>query len=116
MQIHVRDVIVSGTHGCFPHERVNPQRFRVSVDIGLYKIPERDDPEYTVDWNAVRTIIIATVENEAFYLVETMAQHIGAEIQNISEQVGEVIVRIDKLDAWDNGVPSVTHVIASKYE
>lgn len=108
MQIHIKDIIASGAHGCFNHEKENVQPFRVSVDIVLKKEPQNDTLEETVDWAKVRDVVIESIEKESFALVETLSQHIAQTIKTMDSQVAKVTVHIEKLHAWDNGVPSVT--------
>lgn len=114
MQIHIKDIVVSGVHGCFTHEKEKEQRFRVSVDITLTQEPENDLLEEAVDWADIRNIIIRSVQKESFSLVETLAQHTAKLICAYDAKIGKVKIHIAKLDAWDNGVPNVTYELINK--
>ncbi|QSH39339.1 dihydroneopterin aldolase [Candidatus Kaiserbacteria bacterium] len=108
MLIHIKDIVALGIHGCLSREKKKGQRFRVSISFALVTPSVNDELDETVDWKEVRDVIIHSIENESFSLVETLATHIAQTVQLLDTNIKDITVHVEKLDAWDNGVPSVT--------
>ena len=107
MLIQIKDIVALGIHGCLIREKKKSQRFRVSISFALITPPVNDELDETVDWKEVRDVIIHTIENESFSLVETLATHIAQTVRLLDTNIKDITVHVEKLDAWDNGVPSV---------
>lgn len=86
------------THGVLPHERVEPQRFEVDVELGLDLGPagRADDLALTVDYGPVYRTVARIVETRSFGLLEALAQAIAGELLAEQPRVVEVTVRIRK--------------------
>jgi FolB domain-containing protein len=106
--IYIKDLVVEATHGLHPHEKTTPQRFRISAEltVDLAKAGVTDDIDDTLNWSEVRGTIVKTVQNTSFNLVERLAQEI---INNllVDKRIRKVTVSVDKLDAFESGVPGV---------
>ncbi len=108
LTIFIKDLVVSGKHGVHPHEKNTAQRFGVSVEAELVgpQAAHSDKLEDTADWSRIRDEIAAIVEQESFDLVERLAGAIAARLLE-DTRIAAVTVTIDKLDAFNSGVPGV---------
>ncbi|HYH36013.1 MAG TPA: dihydroneopterin aldolase [Candidatus Saccharimonadales bacterium] len=108
LTLFIKDLIVAGKHGVHDHEKENPQRFGVSVelDIADSSAVHSDDLTDTPDWSKLRDAIIAIVEDKTYDLVERLAMEIAAKMLE-AEGVSRAVVTIDKIDAFESGTPGV---------
>jgi dihydroneopterin aldolase len=107
--IHIRNLVVEGRHGVHPHERAAPQKFSISVELSVdtSRAAKTDDIDDTVNWSWVRNVIIDSVQDESFNLLERLAQVIAERIL-ANKNVAKLTLSIDKLEAFDSGVPGIT--------
>jgi FolB domain-containing protein len=111
--IYIKDLVVSGTHGHHPHEKTKPQLFGVSVELQVAdKATDSDDLADTVNWSSVRDQIINVVQNNSFNLIEKLAQAIGEELIK-DRKIKKATVAVDKLEAFESGVPGARIEISS---
>jgi dihydroneopterin aldolase len=69
-----------GCHGVLPAEKVNPQLFKVDVEMYLDLSPagQRDDLVLTVNYAEVFEQVRNIVEGPSFNLIEALAENIAA--------------------------------------
>jgi dihydroneopterin aldolase len=108
LTIYIRDLIIAGRHGVHEHEKDSPQRFNVSVGLEMAesRAPLSDDLADTVDWSQIRQSIIGIVEGKTYDLMERLAMEIAAKILE-DKRIARATVTIDKIDAFESGIPSV---------
>jgi len=108
-KIRLENLIFKGKHGEEWAEKQIAQRFRVNAEISFdfFKASESDKLKDTINWVSLRDDIKNTIEKESFSLVEKLAEEIIKKLSSY-KSVGAVKLKIDKLDAWDNGYPGVT--------
>lgn len=108
--IYLKDLIIEAKHGVHEHEKQNAQRFKVSVELSfdISKASATDDLGDTLDWSGLRKNIINTVEGNSFNLIESLSRQVADDILASDNRIQKVLVSIDKLDAFKNGVPGVS--------
>ena len=106
--IYIRDLEVEAKHGVHPHEKAMAQRFSITVEltVDIAQAALSDDLADTLNWSHLRDTIVATAQNNSFNLVEKLAQEIADQLLQ-DKRIQKLTVAIDKLDAFDNGVPGV---------
>jgi dihydroneopterin aldolase len=99
-QIILRGMAFQGRHGARPHEREQPQEFRVDLELDCdLREPGRTDRlEDTVDYSVVRALVKDVVEGESANLLETLAARIAGRILELPKVEG-VSVRVAKRPA-----------------
>lgn len=97
--IEIRDLRVTTIVGVLDHERTTPQD--VSVDIAIERpfraAVQRDDVTATTNYATVVALAEQTVQDGAFYLLETMADHVAAAVLAFDADVTSVTVSVVKL-------------------
>jgi dihydroneopterin aldolase len=108
LRVFIKDLVVAGKHGVHEHEKESPQRFNVTVELELAaaKATISDNLADTADWSGLRRRIIAIVEGKSYNLIERLAMEIAASMLE-DKRVARAIVTIDKMDAFESGVPGV---------
>lgn len=108
LTLFIKDLVVAGKHGVHDHEKESPQRFGVTVELSISnsKAIVSDDLTDTPDWSRLRKEIIAIVEGKSYDLVERLAMEIAAKMLE-DKRVSRAVVTIDKMDAFESGVPGV---------
>ncbi|HSL97240.1 MAG TPA: dihydroneopterin aldolase [Candidatus Deferrimicrobiaceae bacterium] len=88
------------THGVHPHEKVEPQRFEVDVELWLDLAPAgaADALELTVDYGAVYDTTRRIVESTSHDLIEALAEAIAGAVLGEHPGVDEIVVRVRKPD------------------
>jgi dihydroneopterin aldolase len=101
--VFIRDLVLSGSIGVYPHEKSATQRVRVNVELG---IPEgadatvgRDELARVVNYERVAQAVRRIVGAGHVMLVETLAERI-AEACLVDTRVQLVRVRVEKLDVF----------------
>lgn len=104
----IKDLVITAKHGVHKYEKLHPQRFNVSValTVDTSKAGKSDDLNDTVNWSELRQLVVDTVEKNSFNLMERLAQEVAAQIK-ADKRASKVTVKIEKLDAWDSGVPGI---------
>src|SRR4051812_29638475 len=107
--IYITDLVVEAKHGYHPHEKTRAQRFRINVElsINIARAGTSDNLEDTVNWSDLRDKIVDVTKSNSFYLVERLAQEIADQILKFDGRIDKTIVSVDRLDAFDSGVPGV---------
>ena len=115
MIIYIKDLVVLGRHGAHPQEKIQPQSFNVSVELTVRsgKSVHSDKLADTIDWSVLRATIEDIVENKTFNLVERLAQAIAEKILK-DQRIKKVVVSIDKIEAFESGVPGVRLEVTSQ--
>ncbi|HEY5152606.1 MAG TPA: dihydroneopterin aldolase [Candidatus Saccharimonadales bacterium] len=106
--IYIKDLVAEGKHGVNPSEKQTAQRFRISLELTVDNAAagQSDDLDDTLDWSGLRHMVIDTVQNNSFNLVERLAQVIADRIL-ADKRVQKLVLSIDKPDAFANGVPGI---------
>jgi dihydroneopterin aldolase len=88
------------THGVHPHEKAQPQRFEVDVELVLDLGPagRTDDLARTVDYGRVYDAVRRIVEGPSRDLIEAIAESIAQEVLEEHGAVREITVRVRKPD------------------
>lgn len=107
-RLYIKDLIIEATHGLYDHEKRTKQRFLVSVEleIDISRAAQSDNVADTLDWGELREEIIAIVQDNSFNLIERLAQ-VVAEAMLKHHGVSKVSVAIDKIDAFESGIPGI---------
>jgi dihydroneopterin aldolase len=107
--IHVEGLIVRGTHGVHPRERAVGQEFTISLRLGVdTRVAATSDRLIdAVDYQPVCDEVVSIVQENTYYLIEKLAEHIATAILK-DPRIALVEVTIRKPEVWDNGMPGVT--------
>ena len=113
LTVYIKDLVVAGKHGVHEHEKESPQRFKVTVELSIVgsKAMVSDNLADTPDWSHLKADIINIIENHSYDLMERLAMEIAAKMLE-DKRVAKTIVIIDKIDAFDSGVPGVRLEVA----
>lgn len=108
LTLFIRNLVITGKHGFHDHEKETPQRFSVTVELSMpgSKAPVSDNLSDTHNWSSLRDEITAIVEGKTYNLMERMAMEIAAKILE-DKRVTKTVVAIDKIDAFESGIPGV---------
>lgn len=101
--VHVKDLVVTALIGIYDHEKVTPQRVRISVDLSL-RYPARGFGEDYSRVYCYETLINRIKERALgghIHLVETLADQI-ADICLEDPRAFTVSVKCEKLDVFDD--------------
>jgi dihydroneopterin aldolase len=100
-RIFVRDLEMIASVGVHAHEKIKPQRIRVSIDLSVG--PRAPDATDTVDtvlsYENVVKAIRAIVATGHFHLIETLAERVAAACLT-HYSVSAVKVKIEKPDIF----------------
>jgi 7,8-dihydroneopterin aldolase/epimerase/oxygenase len=108
LTLYIKDLVIAGKHGVHDHEKENPQRFGVTVELSIAgsKAIVSDNLADTPDWSQLKRDIIKIVEGKTYNLIERLAMEITASILK-DKRVSRAVVTIDKIDAFESGIPGV---------
>ncbi len=108
LTVFIKDLVIAGKHGVHDHEKESPQRFSVTVELGMSdsNATVSDDLSDTADWSRLRRSIIDIVESKSFNLIERLAMEIAAKMLE-DKRILKATVTIDKIDAFESGIPGV---------
>ena len=103
--VFIRDLIVECLIGVYDHEKRNPQRVRINLDLAVDEgeHPIIDDIRNVVSYETMANNILEIACEGHVNLVETFAERISAMCFEDS-RVDSVRVRIEKLDIIENAV------------
>ncbi len=113
LKVYIKDLVIVGKHGVHEHEKESPQRFKVAVELTLTdtKATISDNLRDTADWSRLKADIIDIVEKKSYDLMERLAMEIAAKMLS-DKRVAKAVVSIDKIDAFESGVPGVRLEVA----
>ncbi len=108
LTLYIKDLVVEAKHGVHPYEKAQAQRFGVTVELSLAysSAVTSDDLDDTVDWSQLKSSIVSEVQNNSYNLIERLTQGVADKILT-DKRIAKVVVIIEKLDAFESGVPSV---------
>lgn len=108
LTIYIKDLVIAARHGVHQHEKEAPQRFKISAELSVAKSKAvvSDDLGDTPDWSQLRNVIVEIVEGRSYNLMERLAMEIAAALLE-DKRIAQVVINIDKLDAFESGVPGV---------
>lgn len=97
--VFVRDLVLTCLIGIHDHEKVNPQRVRLNIDLAVGEPEGRFDDRYEtiVDYEKITNAIKALLDRGHVGLVETLAE----DIADVCLEDGRVTcarVRVEKID------------------
>jgi dihydroneopterin aldolase len=106
--ITIDDLHVLSTHGHYPAERRIEQEFSVSltVEIDAAKPAKSDNLADTLDYDAIRELVLKIFKKKSRYLLEALAHDIAEQLMKES-RLTSVDLSIKKLSVWKDGVPGV---------
>ncbi|CAN5376576.1 hypothetical protein BH10PAT4_BH10PAT4_3560 [soil metagenome] len=107
--IFLHNLVVKAKHGIHAHEKMAPQRFRISIelDVNTPQAYVSDDINDTISYSQLRRTIIDVTQNNSFDLIERLAQVIIDAVL-IDSRVNSVTLTIEKLDVYKDAVPGIT--------
>lgn len=96
-KIFLNQISVCTIIGTLPHERVNPQRLTLDIEITvpMKNAALSDDLNDALDYSAVEKEVVETVEKSSFKLLEALINAVGTVIVAHKEVIS-CRVRIDK--------------------
>ncbi|MBE1237344.1 dihydroneopterin aldolase [Phaeovibrio sulfidiphilus] len=99
--VFVRDLVVSARVGVYDHERANPQRVRINLDLSVREAtgPLDDCLDNVLCYEQIIVKVRSIAHDGHVNLVETMAERIAA-ICLQDRRVASVRVRVEKLDVF----------------
>lgn len=108
LTVFIKDLIVAGKHGVHDHEKESAQRFSISVELSMSgtEATISDNLNDTADWSRLKKAIISIIEDNTYDLMERLAMEIAARMLS-DKRVAKAVVTIDKIDAFESGVPGV---------
>ncbi len=111
--IRLSSLRLQATHGCYDHEKKNPQTFIVDVECVLSTpLGISDDLSKTINYEIIRSAVLETFAQPPLNLIETLAVQIAEKILSAAD-VSRVLVKIAKPDIWTDSLPSA-EVIRTK--
>jgi dihydroneopterin aldolase len=107
--VFLENLVVSAKHGVHDHEKINAQRFDISVnlDVTTPSAFHNDNVIDTISYSDLRQNIIDIAQDQSFNLIERLAQEIIDSILQ-DKRVNSVTVTIKKLDIYPDTVPGIT--------
>jgi 7,8-dihydroneopterin aldolase/epimerase/oxygenase len=101
--VFIRDLMLTGLIGVYGHEKENPQRIRINLDLAVKETPSavEDRLSDVVSYEDVADGIRAMVASGHVNLVETLAERI-ADMCFDDARVQAARVRIEKLDVFED--------------
>ena len=89
-KINIRNLEVFARHGVLPGEKVTGQKFLISASLYMYlrNAGMTDDLSKTIDYSEICHVIKAFIEDNAFSLIETVAERLAEKLlmENLSLQ------------------------------
>lgn len=96
--VFIRDLVLLCSIGVHRHERADPQRIRVNIDLAVRDDRDLDDDlANVVCYEKITVGVRGLLADRHIKLVETVAEEIAAMCLEDS-RVGSVRVRVEKLD------------------
>ncbi len=101
--VFIRDLILDSYIGVYNHEKQNPQKIRVNVDLSVIEDSQslNDNIDNVVCYEKIASAIETIVKSGHVHLVETLAENI-AEMNLQDPRISCVRVRVGKLEAIRN--------------
>lgn len=96
-KIFIRELALNCIIGCYPEERNARQKIVINLEMrcDLRTAGRSDDLNDTVDYFAIKELIVQLAEESRFHLIESLADRI-ATIALADDKVQQVVVTIDK--------------------
>ena len=95
-RLTITNLAVQCAIGIHPHEREKPQGVLITVTIGLDAAtePVSDNISDTLDYDRVRTDIIAIASQRHYDLQETLARHLADHIMSLPHVIGVAVTTV----------------------
>lgn len=107
-QLFIKDLIIEAKHGVHEHEKINSQRFSITVELEV-DTPQAfasDNLEDTISYSHLRKTIIDITKGNTFELLEHLAQVICDDILT-DIRVKAITISIEKIDVYSDAVPGI---------
>ena len=92
--IHLSKIECFGKHGIYDDEKKNEQKFFIDIYINIDDFAE-DDISKTINYEEVVDLVIETVANESFDLIESLSKNI---VKKIVSQFQEENLNINEIN------------------
>ena len=114
--IRIRGMIFHAYHGCYDGERENGQRFEVDIEMSYDARPaaQSDRLKDTIDVRQVYEHVRKVVEQDRFYLIETISQQIANTLFD-HFPIQAVQIRVRKPFAPLGGLANGTELEITRY-
>ena len=102
--VFVRDLELSCFIGIYDHEKADPQRVRLNLDLAVFEgeaSDVADDIENVVCYEKITTAVREVCTTGHINLVETLAEEV-ATVCLLHTQVRSARVRVEKLDVFED--------------
>ncbi len=106
--VYLKDLVIEAKHGIHPHEKVNAQRFNITLELEV-NTPDaflNDNIDDTVSYSWLRQTIIDVVQGNSFDLIERLAQVILDKIF-VDNHIKQATLSIEKLDVYSDSIPGI---------
>ena len=82
-KIFIKQLVVPGLIGVLPQERKSPQNLFIDLELStdIRAAAKNDDLKKTIDYAAVRRLIIEFIAQSSYELLETLAERLAAHLQ-----------------------------------
>lgn len=106
--IFLKNLVITAKHGVYDSEKVIEQRFKINLELEADNdlSSESDNVKDTIDYAYVRQVVINTIQNNTFNLIERLAQEISDQVL-MDTRILQITVSISKLDAFETGIPGI---------
>lgn len=106
--VFIRNLSVRGKHGVGEEERRVEQEFIVSLEAecDTAYAAQTDSVADTIDYDALRAIVMRVVGGSSYMLLEKLASTIADETLKDS-RIQKITISIQKPAVWESGVPGV---------
>ena len=103
--VFIRDYVLDCCIGIHPHEKLEPQRVRINLDLAVEEGNQQinDDIDNVINYESMAEGIQAIISKGHVNLVETLADEI-ADMCLLDLRVRSARVRVEKLDILENAV------------
>ncbi|MDR1401401.1 MAG: dihydroneopterin aldolase [Puniceicoccales bacterium] len=97
-KIFINDLEIFARHGVFPGEKINPQRFLISLvaTFDAASAKASDELSQTIDYAKLLESITENVQNVSFNLIERLAQHLADRVFCGFEKIISLEITIKK--------------------
>jgi 7,8-dihydroneopterin aldolase/epimerase/oxygenase len=106
--IYIKDLIIEAKHGIHEHEKAQPQRFIINLEltVDLTRAAASDDLADTLNYSELKQTIIDVTQNNSFNLIERLAGAIADRLL-ADKRIQKLNLSIDKPDAFKTGRPGI---------
>ncbi len=102
-KLFIQNMCLQAHIGVYDHEhqKSQPVRITLELDLGDFAMPQNDTLEETVNYKTIHQNVEAVVKDGHTYLVETLAERIAMTCLDHDSRLRAVMVRLEKPYALD---------------